>query len=397
MDPLPRRSSVAFRSRRSNALVITFHELLPALAAVAGILDGEKVPVLSFEPERIAPFSLRRGIAQDQGVAVPRAVRGNGRREAHAVEPVPDDVVRLRIPAEHVVSLEHGLAVLLLDVVGHHEKAVQLDLAGEPGHRRTARTPRGRAQLLLADPVPGESVQLSMVLRGLRHLVHGWPPRDGLDRVSETPPKEGGAMRGDIVPGATFPDYELPDQGGRKRKLSELQGDAPLILVLARGNYCPKERRQGLELSRFHPEIKVGYARIVTITTDDQLATNENRDGLGAQWPFLFDPGRIVQKDLDIQEYTDPLHDPMIPHTLVLEPGLVIHSIYNGYWFWGRPSAEDLRRDLRAVTRAIRPDWDLSAPGLREAWDSGDDLAPFHGWSKWSPERIAAARAQVAT
>jgi hypothetical protein len=39
---------------------------------------------------------------------------------------------------------------------------------------------------------------------------------------------------------------------------------------------------------------------------------------------------RTVQKDLDIQEYTDPEHDP-IPHTLVLKPGLVIHSIYNGY------------------------------------------------------------------
>jgi peroxiredoxin len=179
-------------------------------------------------------------------------------------------------------------------------------------------------------------------------------------------------MRPDIVPGATFPDYELPDQGGRKRKLSELQGDAPLILVLARGNYCPKERRQGLELSRFHPEIKVGYARIVTITTDDQLATNENRDGLGAQWPFLFDPGRIVQKDLDIQEYTDPLHNPMIPHTLVLAPVLKIHKIYDGYWYWGRPSVEELRQDLRELTRRIRPDWDITDPQLRAAWKAGD-------------------------
>ena len=67
-----------------------------------------------------------------------------------------------------------------------------------------------------------------------------------------------------------------------------------------------------------------------------------------------------MQKDLDIQEYTDPEHDPMIPHTLVLKPGLVIHSIYNGYWFWGRPSVVDLWHDLRAVTREIRPDWDLS-------------------------------------
>jgi hypothetical protein len=47
---------------------------------------------------------------------------------------------------------------------------------------------------------------------------------------------------------------------------------------------------------------------------------------------------RTVQKDLGIQEYTDPEHNSMIPHTLILRPGLVIHSIYNGYWFWGRPS-----------------------------------------------------------
>jgi len=44
----------------------------------------------------------------------------------------------------------------------------------------------------------------------------------------------------------------------------------------------------------------------------------------------------------------------------------------SGYWFWGRPSFEDLRRDLREVTREIRPDWDLATPGLRENWDAGD-------------------------
>lgn len=35
-----------------------------------------------------------------------------------------------------------------------------------------------------------------------------------------------------------------------------------------------------------------------------------------------------MQKDLDIQEYTDPFHNPMIPHTFVLEPGLIIYKIY---------------------------------------------------------------------
>ncbi len=106
----------------------------------------------------------------------------------------------------------------------------------------------------------------------------------------------------------------------------------------------------------------MAYTQIVTITTDDHHTLQEFRASVGAEWTFLSDPGRIIQKDLGIQEYTDPEHNPMIPHTLVLKPGLVIHSIYNGYWFWGRPSVADLWHDLRAVTREIRPDWDSSAP-----------------------------------
>jgi peroxiredoxin len=188
-------------------------------------------------------------------------------------------------------------------------------------------------------------------------------------------------MRADIVPGGTFPDYELPDHTSTPRRLSELQGSDPLVVLLSRGHFCPKEHQHHLELAGFQSQVAVAYTQMVTIATDDHHELQELRASVGAQWTFLSDPGRIVQKDLDIQEYTDPEHDPMVPHTLVLKPGLVIHSIYNGYWFWGRPSSEDLRRDLRDVTREIRPDWDLSAPGLREAWDAGD-LSPFHGWDR---------------
>jgi len=202
-------------------------------------------------------------------------------------------------------------------------------------------------------------------------------------------------MRPDIVPGADFPDYELPDHTETPRRLSELQGDDPLILTLARGHFCPKEHQQHLQLAAFYPQVNVAYTKIATISTDDHHTTQEFRDSVGAQWPFLSDPERTVQRDLDIQEYTDPEHDPMIPHTLVLKPGLVVHSIYNGYWFWGRPSVEDLRRDLRAATREIRPDWDITASGLREEWEAGD-VTHFHGWSKWSPERVATERARLA-
>ena len=188
-------------------------------------------------------------------------------------------------------------------------------------------------------------------------------------------------MRSDIAHGGHFPDYQLPDHVGTLRKLSELQGDDPLVLTLARGHYCPKEHQQHLELAAFYPKFAVAYTQIATISTDDHHTLQEFRASVGAQWTFLSDPDRIVQKDLDIQEYTDPEHNPMVPHTLVLKPGLVVHKIYNGYWFWGRPSVADLWQDLRVVTSEIRPDWDLSKPGLREAWNAGD-FSNFHGWNK---------------
>ena len=188
-------------------------------------------------------------------------------------------------------------------------------------------------------------------------------------------------MRQEFGLGKTFPNYQLPDQTGTLRKLSEIQGDDPLILTLARGHYCPKEHQQHLELASFYPRVAVGYTQIASISTDDHHTLQEFRASVGAQWTFLSDTERTVQRDLDIQEYTDPEHDPMIPHTLVLKPRLVIHSVYSGYWFWGRPSIADLWRDLRAVTSEVRPDWDLSAPGLRDRWNAGDRSA-FHGWNK---------------
>jgi peroxiredoxin len=135
-------------------------------------------------------------------------------------------------------------------------------------------------------------------------------------------------MRSDIAAGGTFPDYELTDHTQTIRKLSELQGDDPLILTLARGHYCPKDHQQHLQLAAFYPQIAVAYTRIVTMSTDHHHTSQEFRESVGAEWPF-------------------------------------------------------------------RPDWDLSAPGLREAWEAGD-VSNFHGWDKRSPEDVAVERERMA-
>jgi peroxiredoxin len=190
-------------------------------------------------------------------------------------------------------------------------------------------------------------------------------------------------MRSDIVEGAAFPDYELPDHTDTPRSLSLLQGNDPMILTLNRGVYCPKDRQQLLQLVEFNKQLAVGFVRLVTITTDNLILSNDLRLGVGADWPFLHDTKRVVQQDLSIAEYTDPHNNPMIPHTFVLEPGLKIYKIYNGYWYWGRPTTAELHQDLREITRRIRPDWKIDTPEMRAKWERGERQAFYPYGKSW--------------
>lgn len=152
-----------------------------------------------------------------------------------------------------------------------------------------------------------------------------------------------------------------------------------MIVMLTRGFFCPKDRQHIHELVRFHPQFVVGYTQIVTITTDDWHITNNFRQQTAAPWPFLYDEERIVQKDLDIKEYTDTTHDVMIPHTIVLGRDLEVFKVYNGYYYWGRPSMAELHADLRELARQTYRDWDITKPELRAKWEKGDksDFYPY--------------------
>ena len=82
-------------------------------------------------------------------------------------------------------------------------------------------------------------------------------------------------MRADIAPGGLFPNYELTDHTKTLRRMSDLQGNDPMVLVLARGHFCPKDHQQHVELAAFYPKISVAYTQIVTISTDDIIETRE--------------------------------------------------------------------------------------------------------------------------
>jgi cold shock CspA family protein/peroxiredoxin len=162
--------------------------------------------------------------------------------------------------------------------------------------------------------------------------------------------------------GNPFPDVELPNHEGQMVRLSSLTQPGlvdrylgftdgyPLIVVFYRGFFCPRDRQQLPQLVQFQAELAVNYCKLVTITVDPPIVQAAFRAGLGAQWPFLCDEARSLVKQINILDETEGeyAYRPQ-PYTFVLQPDLTIHAIYNGWFFVGRPTIEELRQDLRAI------------------------------------------------
>jgi peroxiredoxin len=164
------------------------------------------------------------------------------------------------------------------------------------------------------------------------------------------------------APGDRVIDFELPDHNGNGRRLSELVGGDPAVLQFYRGFWCPKDQAHFRRMIQLQDEVEVAYTRIISVSVDPPEVEAAFRAGIGARWTFLSDASREVQAQLGLLEITDTVHRPFIPTVFTLFPDLTIHTAYNGYWFWGRPTNAELATDLRAITRAIRVDWE--APSL---------------------------------
>ena len=161
-----------------------------------------------------------------------------------------------------------------------------------------------------------------------------------------------------LQPGQRFPDLDLPDHTGRDRRLSEVAGGDPVVLVFSRGWWCPKEQRHLREMTALQDEFEVAYTRLVVVSVDAPEVQSAFRAGLGARFVFLSDAERRWLEPLGLLEETDTLHEPYRPTAFTLHPDLTIHRAYDGNWYWGRPTAEDLRRDMREISRAVRADFE---------------------------------------
>lgn len=80
---------------------------------------------------------------------------------------------------------------------------------------------------------------------------------------------------------------------------------------------------------------------------------------------FLSDHERQAITELDLVEQTTPgfKHGLVaVPYTFSLAPDLTIHRVYNGWWYVGRPTLEELRQDFRTMMQAARDDYEYRPP-----------------------------------
>lgn len=173
-------------------------------------------------------------------------------------------------------------------------------------------------------------------------------------------------MTTNLQVGDKFPDFQLPNQCNDLTQLSQLTKPGlldqhlgfldgyPLILVFYRGFFCPRDQQQMRQFVQFQEELKINYCQLVCVSADSPIVQAAFRAGLGAEWTFLSDEQRQIIQQINILDETEGEYaDRAQPYTFVLQPDLTIHKIYNGWFFVGRPTIEELRRDLRAIMETL--------------------------------------------
>jgi len=169
-------------------------------------------------------------------------------------------------------------------------------------------------------------------------------------------------MSNNLKPGDKFPDFQLPDHEGKQVSPSDFTRPSivdqklgfndgyPLVVVFYRGFFCPRDQQQMHMLCEFQHELAVNFGRLIAISAWSSETQAAFRAGLGANWSFIADTERSLIKQLDILDNTEGEYAyQALPNTYVLKPDLTVYKVYEGWYFVGRPTLEELRQDLRSI------------------------------------------------
>src|SRR5438309_755600 len=168
---------------------------------------------------------------------------------------------------------------------------------GRSGRPACARLPRGRARPLrpprvvgLARPAPGAlalPVAALPIAQGPRHAT-GWE--------SPTSRRYGPKME----KGDTAPDFELPDQTGAIRKLSDYLSAGPVVLFFYPAAMTPGCTKESCHYRDLAAEFGAVHAQRLGISADAVDKQHQFADKYGLDFPLLSDADRTVAKAFEI-------------------------------------------------------------------------------------------------
>lgn len=103
-----------------------------------------------------------------------------------------------------------------------------------------------------------------------------------------------------LATGELAPDFELPDQDGRKRRLGDLLGGRPLILYFYPADFTPGCTREACDLRDLHTRILSAGLRVVGVSPQSPESHRRFRDEHSLPFMLLSDEDKVAIKAFDV-------------------------------------------------------------------------------------------------
>jgi peroxiredoxin Q/BCP len=100
--------------------------------------------------------------------------------------------------------------------------------------------------------------------------------------------------------GVRAPDFELPDQDGRRHTLKALLADGPLILYFYPADFTPGCTKEACSFRDLHQELMKARLRVVGVSPQDVDSHRRFAEKHHLNFPLLADPDKTVVKSYDL-------------------------------------------------------------------------------------------------
>ena len=100
--------------------------------------------------------------------------------------------------------------------------------------------------------------------------------------------------------GRKAPEFDLPDQDGRRHTLKSLLADGPLILYFYPADFTPGCTKEACSFRDLHQDLLKAKLRVVGVSPQDVASHRRFADQHGLNFPLLADPDKTVVKAYDL-------------------------------------------------------------------------------------------------